>query len=73
MKTYEIHDLTTNEILADNLSFDDLSELFGAYVELYPTHEIVSCCRTTKKPKTHKVSFRIEFQLYIMENYENIY
>lgn len=73
MKTYEIHDLTTNEILADNLSFDDVSELFEAYVGLYPNHEIVCCYRITKTPKIRKVSYYMEFEAYILANYENIY
>jgi predicted RNase H-like nuclease len=42
MKKYAIHNLTTGEILADNLQFADLPELFGAYVEFYPNDEIVA-------------------------------
>ena len=45
MNNYEIHDLTTHEILADNMFFDDVPELFQAYVEFYSMHEIVFCER----------------------------
>lgn len=45
MKKYEIHNLTTGELLADNLTFDELPELFGAYADFYPGNEIVACYR----------------------------
>ena len=45
MKTYEIHNLTTNEILADNLSFEDIPELLEAYSSFYIADEIVACFR----------------------------
>jgi hypothetical protein len=48
MKRYEIYNLTTGEILADNLTFEDMPELFGAYMEFYPEAEIIVCCRETK-------------------------
>ena len=48
MKKYEIYNLTTKEILADNLDFEDMPELFGAYVEFYPEDDIIVCCRETK-------------------------
>lgn len=48
MKTYEIYNLTTGEILADNLSFDDMPELFGAYMDFYPEDDIIVCCREIK-------------------------
>lgn len=48
MKTYEIYNLTTGEILADNLSFDDMPELFGAYLNFYPEDDIIVCCREVK-------------------------
>lgn len=44
-KTYEIWDLTTGEILVDNLDFDDVPELFDAYAKFYPFDDIVVCCR----------------------------
>lgn len=43
MKNYQIWNLTTNEMLADNLTFDELPELFGAYADFYPGNEIVAC------------------------------
>ena len=45
MKTYEIHNLTTNEILADNLSFEDVPELFEAYSSFYMADDIIVCYR----------------------------
>lgn len=48
MKKYELYNLTTGEILADNLNFDDMPELLGAYMEFYPEDDIIVCCRETK-------------------------
>lgn len=48
MKKYEIYNLTTKEVLADNLDFEDMPELFGAYMEFYPKDNIIVCCRETK-------------------------
>ena len=48
MKTYEIYNLTTGELLADNLNFDDMPELYGAYLNFYPNDNIVVCCREVK-------------------------
>ena len=45
MKSYEIHNLTTGELLVDNLAFDDMPELYGAYLEFYPYDDIIVCCR----------------------------
>ena len=45
MKTYEIWNLTTGELLVDNLEFDDMPELYGAYLEFYPNDNIVVLCR----------------------------
>lgn len=78
-KLYEIHDLTTNEILADNLNFDDMPELLGAYQEFYPNHEIIPCYRnyiqhngyTTNTQK--RKAFRMQWLELITENSCNIY
>lgn len=43
--TFEIHDVTTHELLADNLPFDDLPELVYAYQLMLPTHQIEACYR----------------------------
>lgn len=48
MKNYEIYNLTTGELLADNLTFDDMPELFGAYMEFYPNDNIIVCYREIK-------------------------
>ena len=43
--TFEIWDITTNEVLSNNLDFDNLPELLDAYQALYPTHRIEGCYR----------------------------
>lgn len=43
--SFEIHDLTTKEVLCDNIPFDDLSELLVAYRLFYPDHRIEPCYR----------------------------
>ena len=47
MKTYEIYNFSTGEILADNLSFKEVPELFEAYSNLFHNDEIIVCCRDT--------------------------
>lgn len=79
-KSYEIHDITTGEILADNLTFEDMPELLGAYQIFYPTHEIVGCyrvCHNTFKVFNNlnydKVRFRAEWTILMTENIVNFY
>lgn len=42
---FEVHNLTTGELLYDNVSFEDIPELLEAYESLYPYDEIVACYR----------------------------
>lgn len=74
---FEIHDLTTSEILSDGLFFDDMSELLGAYQELYPAHEVVCCCRLDKVNKPVHQSQQDEFLTnwfnFVDENICNMY
>ena len=49
MKKYEIYNLTTKEILVDNLDFEDVPELFLAYMEFYPENEIIVVFKEIKK------------------------
>ena len=82
-QTYEIHDLTTKELLADNLEFDDMPELLGAYQEFYPDHEIVACCRNCSKHSDYitnaqtkaqqRKAFREQWFALLTENACNIY
>ena len=74
-KTYEIHDLTTNEILADNLNFDNMPELFLAYCNFYNGHDIVSCYRThkTQPIKLRKEEFLNEWLDFVEVNAANFY
>lgn len=44
--SFEIHDITTDELLVDNLAFEDIPELLQAYTMLYPMHRIEPCYRT---------------------------
>lgn len=53
MQTYEIYNLTTSELLADNLTFDDMPELYGAYLDFYPNDDIIVCCREVKITVTY--------------------
>ena len=82
MNNCEIHDLTTNEILADGLFFDDLPELFKAYTEFYPNHEIVACERDEEdilypicanKKLSRRVEFETQWLMLVSENLCNLY
>ena len=74
---YEIHDLTTNEILVDNLNFKEVSELFDAYTILYPTHEIEACYRSDSCIYQIKTSrqddFKAEWFALVEEHLTNFY
>lgn len=61
-KLFEIYDLTTNEILADGLNFDDMPELLGAYENFYPNHEIVVCYRVIHNKKSKHITDRDAFR-----------
>lgn len=45
MKNYEIYNLTTGELLADKLTFNEVPELFDAYMNFFPEDEITVCYR----------------------------
>lgn len=65
--TFEIHH-TNGEILADNLSFDDLPIIFQAYQEWYGVDLVVPCYRTWDKkfnPKTSRDEFYEEWLGFI--------
>lgn len=42
---FEVHDITTNTLLCDNVPFEDIPELLMAYKLLYPGHQIEVCYR----------------------------
>lgn len=42
---FEIYDITTNELLATDLPFDELPELITAYQLFYPMHQIEAAYR----------------------------
>lgn len=82
MKNFEIHDLTTNEILADNLAFEEIPELFKAYVDFYLNHEIVFCERIEEnivipiypnKNFNTKAEFRTQWFMLVTSNISNFY
>ena len=82
MNNCEIHDLTTKEILADGLFFDDLPELFQAYTEFYPDHEIVACERDEEdilypvyanKKLSRRVEFQTQWLMLVSENLCNLF
>lgn len=83
MKTYEIHNLTTKELLVDNLTFDDIPELFEAYQNFYPNNEIavfrridgyIKLSKYYLKANLHKQQdFKVEWFDLIEEYLCNIY
>lgn len=82
MKNFEIHDLTTNEILADNLDFEEVPELFKAYADFYSNHEIVFCERIeddivipihTNKRLSNKAEFQAQWFMLVTSNISNFY
>lgn len=42
MKKYDVYNLTTGELLAYDLVFDDVPELVGAYADFFPDNEIIA-------------------------------
>ena len=65
--TFEIHH-TNGEILADNLTFDDLPILFQAYQEWYGVGSVLSCYRPWNKtfyPKSRSEEFYEEWLGFI--------
>lgn len=77
MLTYEIHNTSTGEILADNLSFDDVPELFQAYYDWYLGTVEVYCrkCNRIFNITTRREAFRKEWTALIDQLIEfgNIY
>lgn len=69
-KTYEIHDLTTHELLSDNLRFEDLPELIGAYQDFYPTHNIVACYREEARIVPISTPYVNEYKNYLVNLFE---
>lgn len=69
---FEIHDITTNEVLVDNLTFDEIPELFLAYTLLYPEHNIIACSRKVMIAKHHDLSCRDEFKNQWFDMIEDI-
>ena len=60
MQFYEIYDLTANELLADNLKFCDVPELFQAMTEFYLGHNITVCRRTVAIKECRRVFYDVE-------------
>jgi hypothetical protein len=82
MKNFEIHDLTANEILADNLDFEEVPELFKAYADFYSSHEIVFCERIdedivipihTNKKLSNRAEFQAQWLMLVAYNLCNFY
>lgn len=77
-KLYGIYDVTTKEFLAENLEFDDMAELLGAYIDFYSNHEIVCFYRVIKvndlnKQAKRQQEFALQWFSLIEENLCNIY
>lgn len=60
LKLFEIHHID-GEILADNLSFEELPILFQAYQEWYGDGSVIACYRTFDGKKSKFQSRRDEF------------
>lgn len=60
MKTYELYNFSTGEILADNCSFQEVPELFEAYSNFFPNDEIVVCYRDSAISTTYATIINIE-------------
>ena len=83
MTNFEIHDLTTDEIIADNVSFDAIPELFEAYRNYYPDHDLTVVSRIERPIKKYSnatvlhtksyYDFRSQWLDMIEENSCNIY
>lgn len=84
-KTFEIYDFTTSEVLADNLIFDDVPELFKAYQDFYPNHAIdifyyevdidikISIKTNNMTIKKQRQQFKAEWFKLLEENLCNAY
>ena len=70
--TFEIHNLTTNELLADNLNFNDMPELLNAYQQFYPKHRIEACYRVVKVTEHIRYIPRQQFKLDWFDLLDNI-
>ena len=82
MEKFEIHDLTTGEILSDNLAFEEVPELFKAYADFYSSHEIVFCERIdedilipihTNKKLSNRAEFQTQWFTLVASNICNFY
>ena len=77
-KLYGIYDVTAKEFLAENLNFDDMAELLGAYIDFYSAHEIVCFYRVIKVNDLNKQvrrhqDFTAQWFNLLEENLCNIY
>ena len=82
---FGVYDFTTGEILADNLFFDDMPELLGAYQDFYPDHKIIAYYQdidyemmqneaiTDSIINSRKDNFKTEWYLLMEENLVNFY
>lgn len=75
-KFYELIDLTVNEVLADNLEFDELPELFEAYGN-FTKHNIIAIERiddsTTTKVLSPKQEYTKQWLDLVQANVSNFY
>ena len=75
--SFEIHDITAEELLCDNVHFDDIPELLTAYEYFYPQHQIEVCCReVTIIDRVHyipKDDFRHDWYNMLDDIIDNLY
>lgn len=74
---FEIHDVTTREMLCDNVNFDDIPELLKAYEYFYPNHQIEVCYRkyiaTERVRHIPRAEFKNDWYNMIDDIVENLY
>ena len=71
LKLFEIHHIN-GEILADNLSFEELPILFQAYQEWYGEESVIACYRRFDGKKLNVKSRRDEFYQEWYELMDNL-
>lgn len=64
MRVFEIHDLTTGEILADNLTFNEVPELFEAYAKFYRNHELMTFFKELQPIKSWNKAYKLSSNNY---------
>lgn len=69
---YEIRDIKTDEILVDNLTFDEMAVLYAEYESFYGS-DIYACYNATPVPKKQDyVSSKLAYRKNWLHYYEEL-